>query len=227
MINKNKQTLNYQSHHLTCCHECFAVTEAEHDGSTTGGGVEIAYARSERRNAATDGSLVQRERALDSRNRNTTRHDKGFTLSFTFFYNHSYTHIYIHSLYHTSPPVMYPIHSLTLTLSISVCLRYRPFIIHIYMYIHLLYSRRRRSLAFYVWQAVAVFYIRIYIDTHARGIDQQQDRPSIEQWKISHPLRIYLPRVSCESRIIILRNDDQEAVYTHAQLDIYSLYNAS
>lgn len=56
-------------------HLVSSVAETKYDGSPTGGGAEDADEGAERRDAATNGSFVQRERASDARDRHTSRHD--------------------------------------------------------------------------------------------------------------------------------------------------------
>lgn len=63
-------------------HFVSSVAETKYDGSPTGGGAEDADEGAERRDAATNGSFVQRERASDARDRHTSRHDQGKSLSF-------------------------------------------------------------------------------------------------------------------------------------------------
>lgn len=63
-------------------HFVSSVAETKYDGSPTGGGAEDADEGAERRDAATNGSFVQRERASHARDRHTSRHDQGESLSF-------------------------------------------------------------------------------------------------------------------------------------------------
>lgn len=65
-------------------HFVSSVAETKYDGSPTGGGAEDADEGAERRDAATNGSFVQRERASDARDRHTSRHDQGKSLSLSF-----------------------------------------------------------------------------------------------------------------------------------------------
>jgi len=55
----------------------FYITETKYDGSPTWRGAQNENARAERRDAATNGSFVQWERASDSRNCHTSWYDKG------------------------------------------------------------------------------------------------------------------------------------------------------